>query len=252
MSALEPQSVPDDLGRGSLAFLLRYARRYIAWAALAFGAISIYALASGASIYLIDPIFSDVLLSSEAPDGPLGMRAPEKYQGEDRRIEGLAGWLNLRQHFDRGYHSLKKRLGIDSDSVVYFVPMLVVIVFWLRSLTDFVSGYAFQRIGLGITTDIRNDIFSRIVRHSTRFHSEHPTGELASRVINDVSVMQIAVSTRILDFFQQAATVVVLLALLLSTNLELALIVLVVRLFGHKVDGETEPQPSGAQPVGAG
>jgi subfamily B ATP-binding cassette protein MsbA len=217
----------DAKKKGTLSFLLGYARRYVPWAVLAFVAISIYALASGASIYLIDPIFSDVLLSSEAPDGPLGMRAPEKYQGEDRRIEGVVGWLNLRQHFDRGYHSLKKRFGITSDTVVYFVPLLVVIVFWLRSLTDFLSGYAFQRIGLGITTDIRNDIFARILSQSTRFHNEHPTGELASRVINDVSMMQVAVSTRVLDFFQQAATVVVLVALLLSTNLKLALIVLI-------------------------
>ena len=155
------------------------------------------------------------------------MRAPEKYQGEDRRIEGVAGWLNLRQHFDRGYHSLKKRFGITTDTVVYFVPLLVIIVFWLRGLTDFLSGYAFQRIGLGVTTDIRNDIFARIVSQSTRFHSEHTTGELASRVINDVSLLQVAVSTRVLDFFQQAATVAVLLALLISTNLKLALIVLI-------------------------
>jgi len=228
MKASAPDSIPESDKRGSIAFLLRYARHYTPWAVLAFIAISIYALASGASIYLIDPIFSDVLLSSEAPDGPLGMRATEKYQGEDRKIEGVAGWLNLRQHFDRGYYSLKKRFNIDSDNVVYFVPLLVVIVFWLRSLSDFLSGYAFQRIGLGITADIRNDIFSRIVSHSSRFHNEHPTGELASRVINDVSMMQVAVSTRILDFFQQAATVLVLLALLLSTNLELALIVLIV------------------------
>ena len=43
--------------------------------------------------------------------------------------------------------------------VVYFVPILFVLVFFLRSLADFLSGYAFQHIGLGITTDIRNDLY---------------------------------------------------------------------------------------------
>ena len=48
-----------------------------------------------------------------------------------------------------------------------------------------------------------------------------------ARVINDVAMMQSAVSNRLLDLFQQSITLVVLLALLLSTHFKLALICLV-------------------------
>ena len=111
--------------------------------------------------------------------------------------------------------------------MVYFVPLLFVVVFLLRSLADFVSGYAFQHIGLGVTTDIRNDLYRHILGQSSRFHAEHPSGELVARVINDVALMQNAVSNRLLDLFQQSFTLVVLLALLLSTHFQLALICLV-------------------------
>ena len=101
------------------------------------------------------------------------------------------------------------------------------LVFLLRSLADFVSGYAFQHIGLGVTTDVRNDLYRRILQQSSRFHAEHPSGELVARVINDVALMQNAVANRLLDLFQQSFTLVALLALLLSTNFKLALISLV-------------------------
>ena len=112
--------------------------------------------------------------------------------------------------------------------MVYFVPLLFVTVFLLRSLADFVSGYAFQHIGLGVTTDIRNDLYRHVLGQSSRFHAEHPSGELVARVINDVAMMQNAVSNRLLDLFQQSITLVFLLVLLLSTHFQLAVIALVV------------------------
>src|SRR6185436_1569698 len=122
----------------------------------------------------------------------------------------------------------KRRLGIGPDEVVYFVPFLLVIVFVMRSLADFASGYAFQHIGLGVTTDIRNDLYRRILDQSSRFHAEHPSGELVARVINDVAMMQSAVSNRLLDLFQQSLTLVFLLILLLSAHFKLALVALIV------------------------
>jgi subfamily B ATP-binding cassette protein MsbA len=109
---------------------------------------------------------------------------------------------------------------------VWFVPLLFVAVFMLRSLADFASGYSFQRIGLGATNDVRNDLYRRILDQSSRFHSEHTSGELVSRVVSDVATMQSAVSNRLLDLFQQSVTLLVLLALLVSTHLELALVCL--------------------------
>ena len=117
---------------------------------------------------------------------------------------------------------------MNRDNVVYFLPALLVVIFLLRCLADFVSGYAFQHIGLGVTTDIRNDLYRRILEQSSRFHAEHPSGELVARVINDVALMQNAVANRLLDLFQQSITLVVLLALLLSTHFELALVSLVL------------------------
>ena len=226
-------------------FLFAYVRHYAGWGSVAIVAIFTFALATGLLASLIEPIFSEVLLTegqgfgfgatsvpagTEAAAGD-GVAGPGDPPEEDPDREGgLAAWFDafdLEAQLDRAYQALKRAFGVDDSEVVYFVPLLFVAVFLLRSVSDFLSGYSFQRIGLGVTTDIRNDLYLRVLHQSSRFHAAHPSGELVSRVINDVALMQNAVSNRLLDLFQQSITLVVLLVLLLSTHLELALVCLV-------------------------
>jgi len=163
--------------------------------------------------------------AGKSPAGGTGAGA-----GKEGPTNPLARWkmrFNLSRQLDRGYASLKRRLGVRPAQVVYFVPLLVVLVFFLRSFADFISGYAFQRIGFGITTDIRNDLYGQIIDQSSRFHADHTSGELVSRVVSDVALMQSAVSNRLLDLFQQTVTLLVLLVFLLSSHFQLALVSLV-------------------------
>ena len=222
------------------SFLWRRLRRYSGWMAIAFAAILTFAAATALLASLIEPIFGEVLLTEGGL--PFGMGGGEEVatdaEGEADPAAGgaavgdggLPDWLSaidLQAWFDRGYEGLKDRFDVAPAEVVYFVPLLFVAVFLLRSVADFLSGYAFQRIGLGVTTDIRNELYDKILHQSSRFHAAHPSGELVSRVINDVALMQNAVSNRLLDLFQQSITLVFLLGLLLSTHLKLALICLV-------------------------
>ena len=216
-------------------FLWRHVRRYAAWAGLALVAILVFAVATAILASLIEPIFGEVLMSQGGMAGAFSLgpaAGAVKGEGHEgaQKTSKLPHWLSafdLQAQFNRAYNGLKRRLGINSTNVVYFVPLLFVLVFLGRSLADFLSGYSFQRIGLGVTTDIRNELYGRILHQSSRFHAAHPSGELVSRVINDVALMQNAVSNRLLDLFQQSITLVFLLGLLLSTNLKLALICLV-------------------------
>jgi subfamily B ATP-binding cassette protein MsbA len=205
-------------------FLLRYARRYTAWAVLAATGIMFFAAATTALVGLVEPIFAEVLLAEEAP---LGEEEGVAGEAAIRLLEQGREMKRPAEALGRAYQSLKRRLGVEEHEVVYFVPLLFVAVFLLRSLADFLSGYAFQHIGLGMTTDIRNDLYRRLLEQSSRFHAAHPSGELVSRVVNDVAMMQNAVSNRLLDLFQQSLTLVLLVALLLSIHLRLGLVCLV-------------------------
>lgn len=200
------------------SLLWRLLRRYTPWALVAALAILTFGLFSAATVSLIEPIFGEVLMSAESDLGPLtGGSGGDAGASE-------TGKYNFKRYLSDGYESLKRRFGVGPDRIVLFVPLLLVIVLVVRSAANFLSGYSFQRIGLGVTTDIRNELFRHVVNQSSRFHSEHPSGELMSRVVSDVSVIQGAVSTKLLDLLQQSVVLVALLALLLSTNLKLALV----------------------------
>jgi ATP-binding cassette, subfamily B, bacterial MsbA len=221
-----------------VGFFWRYSRRYAGWAALALVAVLGFASATVSLVALIEPIFGEVLLAGDAGGGLGGLSViagggEAAEAGEGAAEAGDGALADLRRRFDvsaqldRSYRSLKDRLGIGPAEVVWFVPLLLIVLFLLRSIADFLSGYAFQHIGLGVTTDIRNDLYRHILDQSSRFFARHPSGELVSRVISDVALMQSAVSNRLLDLVQQSITLVFLLGMLLSTHLQLALLALI-------------------------
>ncbi len=216
-------------------FFWRYFRPYSAWAGVALVAVVLYAASTTSMVVLFEPIFGEVLLAGERDvPGELsalaGAAAPaaEASKKPPTPWERLAARLNLREAMKGAYSWAKQRLGITPENVVYFVPLLFVGIFLLRSLADFASGYVFQRVGLGMTNDMRDDLYHHILAQSSRFHAAHPSGELVARVINDVALLQSAVSNRLLDLFQQSITLLSLIVLLISTNPRLALICLVV------------------------
>jgi ATP-binding cassette, subfamily B, bacterial MsbA len=209
-------------------FLFRYFRAYRIWLALAFVGVFSYALFSGAMVLLIEPIFGEVLLHRDAKIAGVALTSAATVAADPAKTDILERRkLRLKRATDRGYLWLKRRFAIDENNVVVFVPVLFVLVFVVRSVADFLSGYAFQRIGLGATTDIRNELYARLLAQSSRFHAAHPSGELLSRVVNDVAMMQNAISMRLLDLFQQSVTLLLYAALLVSTNARLAFLCLV-------------------------
>ncbi len=223
-------------------FLGRYFRRYALWTLLAVAATLVFATSTVMLLALFRPILSEVMLADtgtiaglQLPPGSAAKEpepiAPSPEAAPPPSSEEPKRWwrrLNLGHLFDHIFQQLRTRLGIDEQNVVIFLPVLFVLLFLLRSLADFLNGYLFQMIGLGATNDLRNDLYARILAQSSRFYAQHPSGELVSRVGNDVSVMQNAVSNRLLDLFQQSVTLIGLIWYLLSTHFRLAVICLVL------------------------
>ncbi|MCG8460660.1 MAG: ABC transporter ATP-binding protein/permease, partial [Holophagales bacterium] len=164
-----------------------------------------------------------------AGDGEIAGRGAAEGDGENAASpSAMLARLDLEGRIMAAYTSLRERWGIGDDRVVYFVPLLLILVVAGRSLAQFTNGYLFQVIGLGATNDLRVALYRRILFQSSSFYTRHPSGELVSRVGNDISVIQNAISTRLIDFFQQVPVAIGIVWYLLSMNLKLALIVFLV------------------------
>ena len=226
-----------------VAFFLRYARRYLHWGLLALAGIAVFGVATLAFIGLVNPMFGEVLLASEdeiqdVSIRNLGAGAGAAEEGSDGPLSRLfqpveAYTAELRAAAADFYDDLKRRAGVEGRGEVFFTPLLLVFVVLVRSLMAFLSGYSFQRAGLGITTDIRNDLYRHIIHQSSRFHQRYSSGELYSRVVSDVSKLQNAVAARLFDIFMSIAMLVVYSGILLTIHFTLAIVSLfAVPVFG--------------------
>lgn len=85
----------------------------------------------------------------------------------------------------------------------HLVPFVVVGVFFLRGVFEYVSRYQMSVVGLRAIRKIRDDLYAHLVRLSMGFYSRVRTGELMSRTMHDVGVIQAGVTDVFVDLVKQ-------------------------------------------------
>jgi len=76
----------------------------------------------------------------------------------------------------------------------------------LKGICDYSGTYLVNYAGFGMITDLRDDLYTALLRRSAAFFSKHTTGTLLSTIINDVERVQYAMSTVLAEFLQQFFT----------------------------------------------
>jgi ATP-binding cassette, subfamily B, bacterial MsbA len=108
-------------------------------------------------------------------------------------------------------------------NVATIFAISLVILFFVKALAEYLGTTQIQYSGLAAVTDLRNQIYARIIRQPIGFFQHHPTGRLISTVINDVERVRYALSEWLADLFQKSFTFVVFVAVLLGINWRMAL-----------------------------
>ncbi len=103
------------------------------------------------------------------------------------------------------------------------LPVTIIVVALFKGLFHYGQAYLVRYVGSRIIADIRKDLYHHIVLLPIGFHAKNATGKLMSRVINDVGLMQTAVSTVVKDLFQQSLTMIALTGVIFYQNWRLAL-----------------------------
>jgi len=98
----------------------------------------------------------------------------------------------------------------------------------LRGLFDYGNAYYMQWVSNKVVTDVRNDLFSKMVRHSMDFFNRMRTGFLMSRIANDTRNMQQALTTVSSDIFKQPVQIIGAVTALLILDWRFTAVVLVL------------------------
>ncbi len=99
----------------------------------------------------------------------------------------------------------------------------LIILFFAKALAEYIGTTSIQYSGLAAVTDLRNQVYTRIIRQPMGFFQHNPTGRLISTTINDVERARFALSEWLSDLFQKSFTLVVFLAVLVGINWKMAL-----------------------------
>ncbi len=108
------------------------------------------------------------------------------------------------------------------------VAMLLPAAMIARGACDFLGTYLMNWVGLRAVMDLRERVFDHLQVLSLDFYSGTQTGELISRVTNDVGAVQQAISEVAEDIVKQPVTLVCVLGWLLYSDWRLTLATLVL------------------------
>ena len=108
------------------------------------------------------------------------------------------------------------------------VAFAIITIFVGKGLCDYLASYLINYAGCSAVTDMRNQVFDKLLRQGATFFETNPTGKLMSSVMSDIDKIQVATSTMLADLFRQSFTVLGCLAVVLSKDWKLALFSLTV------------------------
>ena len=109
----------------------------------------------------------------------------------------------------------------ESD-MLYIIPALLVGIYVIKSLGRYLQAVYNTYIGMHIVSRLRENLLDKIVHMDMQFLYTNRSGELISRITNDIARIQYFVSTMMPELVRESLTVVALVGYVIYLNATLA------------------------------
>src|SRR5436190_10701392 len=186
--------------------LLGFIRPYLARFFAAVFLMAVVGACEALTALLIKPVFDNVLTT--APQGGSIL---------------LFTWpFSVRRVYLQDFLPIHTR---NAWAMVAFAMIAVTII---KGLAEFFATYFTNYVGHSAVMDLRNRLYSQLIKQSLAFFTSTPTGRLMSAITSDIEKIQNAVSSVSADFLKQSFTLVALLVIIFKVDWRLALISLVL------------------------
>jgi subfamily B ATP-binding cassette protein MsbA len=136
---------------------------------------------------------------------------------------------------------------------ILLICLAIPVIMTLRSLCSYGSTYCTQWVSNKVVTDIRTQLFSKMVRNSMDFFNKARSGFLMSLITNNTRVMQMALTTVGSDVFKQPVTIVGAISALLLMDWKFTVVTLVLfptcllplRIYGRRAKKAVQDEQAG-------
>ncbi len=200
-----------------------FLRPYLPYFILAFLAMIILALFNGCFTLIIQPVMDELF------------------------IQKIGGAANINSYLTEKSRALRDLIqnvfNINDQNMITTLPFLLFLTFLGQSIFSFISLYLMKILGLKVIKDIRDFLFDKLIYQSIGFVKSSSTGDLVSRITNDIDKIKQAVSETLAVMVRESLTIIVLLAVVFyqdpvmatSTLIMAPVVGIILSLFSKKV-----------------
>lgn len=138
---------------------------------------------------------------------------------------------------------LDKGIQTPDARTVWVVPAGIVLLFLVRGVLTFCTSYLMTWISTRVITDLRREMFAKILVLPTQVYHDQSSGKLISRLLYDVSNVGEAATSVLVTLVRETLTAVALIAYLLYLDWKFTLVTLaigpiiafIVKAFGQRI-----------------
>ena len=112
-------------------------------------------------------------------------------------------------------------------TMLTLVPLAILGIFLVKGVFSYIYTYYLVKVGQSVIRDLRNELYSHIQSLPLSFFQKKPTGELISRIISDVSLIQGAVSSVLVGILKDTFQVIFLIGVIFYQDWRMALIAMI-------------------------
>ena len=141
----------------------------------------------------------------------------------------MIGYAAIDVYFINEFETFIDRGITEKDQNYFFwAPIVVVLLFALRGVFNFISSYCLSWAGTHIVKDLRQQLFRQMMSLPVSFHDKHSTGELISKITYDAEQIKQASSKALVVLIHEGAFVLGLLIVMFSKSWQLSAIFLLI------------------------
>jgi ATP-binding cassette, subfamily B, bacterial MsbA len=128
--------------------------------------------------------------------------------------------------------ALRSNLGVLDKgpriNSIALICLAIPVIMAVRSLCSYGNTYCMQWVSNKVVTDIRSQLFNKMIRLSMDFFNKMRSGLLISRITNETRVVQMALTAVSSDIFKQPVTIIGAIGVLLLMDWKFTVVTLIL------------------------
>jgi len=182
----------------------------------------LFALLSGASIYLTIPLLDTLFQESSSKDVATD---------QSTTLEDAAGVLpefiqNIKQDISTSFNNYI--LVGEKTDVLVKICILIVAAFLLKNVFGYLQAYFMAHVEYGAMRDLRDKAYIHLNKLSLSYFKKERVGNLISKFTNDVNVIQASISATFGNLIKEPMTLLVFFGIALSISWQLTILAVLI------------------------